>query len=157
MRNTSAASTLSGCCWNCKIHASILTLIVCVLDFSYLMWPAGQKSCPPLARVKYRNWDFKQKKIILKKKSFFSILDNFLLGWFSNWKPFNVSSTNLGVQMMGERENIFWHNWTLAVPNLFVPNFGKFLKKHLAANFKKSIKVRGYGKDAPAGLGGRRC
>ena len=26
------------------------------------------------------------------------------------------------------------HNWTLAVPNLILPNFGKFLKNHLAAN-----------------------
>jgi len=38
---------------------------------------------------------------------------------------------------------------TLKIPNSFFPNFGKFLKIHLASNFFFNIWVRGWGKMAP--------
>ena len=45
-----------------------------------------------------------------------------------------------------------WKNRTLVVPNLFLPKFGKLLKKHLAADFKKVYWLGAIVREPLAGL-----
>ena len=80
-----------------------------------------------------------------KKKLRFSSIDwwSIYIGKFVHWTELLNIAYNWD----------FRHNLTLAVPNTFLPNFGKFLKNHLADNLILKVKWVGCGKMSPLGKG----
>jgi len=75
--------------------------------------------------------------------------------WMPHWTPLFYSLPLAFTLSFYHYYVFFWHYCTLAVPKFILPNFGNFLRRHLASRVKSKDLIQEWywGRLPPAGLG----